>query len=153
VIKKNNASVRCDCSRHGREVKLEAFMRNSNRPTACSLGAEMINREGMLADHNRFSDAEEHTHDHLNQLVRPVANNEARAIDLQFFRQPPLQVKRVSVRIKVKMREGSGNRCNCLRRRTERVLVRGNLDRIMNPVFAFKLFYRLSWLIRREGAN
>ncbi len=76
IVKKNDPRLRRNGPRHCFQIKLKTFVRDGDGPSSCGLRHEMVDRERMFTDHDGFSRAHERAHDHLDQFVRAIAQDE-----------------------------------------------------------------------------
>ena len=89
----------------------------------------------------------------LDNLVRPIAEDEVRRLNAQLGRQFVLKVKRVAVRVQVALTNGGFHCLDGERARAKRVFVRGNLDDFthIEAKFAGDLIDRATWLVYWQG--
>ena len=85
VIQKNNACINPNRLCHGVQIKGKAGMWNGNRAATGRVHAQMINGKGVLRRDNRFAHTQKGPHDHLDQFVRAVTNNDPRPVQPKFL--------------------------------------------------------------------
>ena len=132
------------------QVVREVPQRHGTRHPAGRLHHQPIDHERLVGHHRLIAHADEGADDELDDLVRAVADDDLVGGHAQALRQAALQVEGRAVRVAVQVPERGRDRGQRLGRRTERVLVGGELDGAVDPEVALELLDRHARRIRRE---
>ena len=135
---------------HGLEVVGEVAQRDHARRRRHRLHDHAVDDEGLVGHHRLVARPEEGAHDELDDLVRAVADEDVVRRHAVPLGQAPAEIEGGAVRVEMDGAERVGHRRHRPRRRAERVLVRGELDRARDAELALHLLDRLARRIRRE---
>jgi hypothetical protein len=129
------------------ELRVERH-RNARRPR--SLHDDRIHRERRPGIDDFVPFTQQDLREQLEDLVRTGTEDELLGSDREPTRERAAQLVARTIGIAVDVRGLRAHRLHGLRGRTERVLVRGQLDRAADAELALQLLDRLARLIRLE---
>ena len=125
----HHAGARRHRGRHrGEVVGVLAHRHHDVRP-AGGLGRELVDDEGPRGGNHLLAGTHERAHRDVDDLVRPVAQEDGLGRDLELRREGARQLEGAAVGVEVDLGQVRPQGAQDFRRGAERVLVRGQLDR------------------------
>src|SRR5262249_25598957 len=135
------------------QIVRQIFHRHDLGYAARRFDDQMIDRKGVARHDGFVAWTHERPHGELDQFVRAVAEDEAVFGDAELRRDGAPQLIAVAVGIEMESAQPFADRLQSLRRRPQRVLVRGDLDRVLDAVLPLYLLDRLARLVGNERAD
>ena len=140
-----------DGGRHGGQVVDQVHVQGyRDRFRTHPLHDDRVHGKGRPGEDRLVTGPEEALGDQLEDLVGAGTEDELVRLDSQPPGEGLAQTEARPVGIAVHALRRGSDRLDRLRRRSQRILVRGELDRALNPELALELLDRLARLVRLE---
>ena len=141
---------RGDRARHRLEIEAMLLQHHHDADAPGRLDDHRVHDEGRVRDDRLVAGPEERADEQLDQLVRAVAEHDLVGRRSVFLGERLPQIEAAAVRVPVEVVERGEDRPLHAVGRRQRVLVRRELDRVVDAQLALQLLDRLARLVRRD---